>query len=492
MRLNRMTFAPLSLLAILTVAACSAAENALTEHSRPAATAGEHSLAAGELGRIMAESPIPDSALDADIARQVARLWADYVTLATIYQRPDSTQSVDFAPLLNEGRFLAALAVQRFRDSILSLNSDPTEEEVREYFETRQPFTRLDLRKIEIRVPRGASEATRDSLFEEASALRERLAGGSDFVEAARAHSDEEQDQRGRVLTYQGHESVPAVADSALFAMRPGEISPVFATPEAMFIFRVEQRRLPEFESAREMTYERMVEERAEASQVRTVDSLLAAGQRSVPEDAPEAAISIASRSDMAEGSISGSAPLARFLDGSLTANDLRTLFRVRPDMRQRFALASEDEAYEYLMELAADEVLVKAAEAGGHGAGQEERAQLEQALAAQLASIGGTYNLSHRSVMDPSFDLDVAGENFVRSVLAAQRPVPWLSEYRYALDDFPSRIDDQGTATAARLARDLRQIGAPSDTTAVPEGEVLDSVSESDTTAAMSGERDE
>jgi hypothetical protein len=479
-------------MAALLAAACSAAEDALTAHSRPAATAVGHNLSTGELGRMMAESPIPDSALDAEVASQVARLWADYMTLATIYRQPDSTQSVDFSPLLKEGRYFAALAVQRFRDSILSLNSDPTEAEVREYFETQQPFTRLDLRRIALQVPPDANEDTRDSLYAEAQALRERLAGGSDFVEAARVHSDEAPEERGRILAFQGHESVPPVADSALFAMRPGEISPVFATSDAMVIYRVEQRRVPEFEAAREMTYDRMVEERAAASQVRTLDSLLAAGQRSIPEDAPAAAISIASRSDMADGTISGSAPLARFVDGEISAEEIRTLFRVRPDLRQRFAVATEDEAYDFLMELAADEVLVRAAEAGGYGAGETERANLAEALAAQMSSIGGRYNLSHRMVTDPDFDLDLAGESFVRAVLAAQRPVPWLSEYRYVLSDFPTRIDDQGAETAARLARDLREIDVPGASDTAAEAEAGEPDHGSDETSETSDEHGE
>ncbi|MEJ2546320.1 MAG: peptidylprolyl isomerase [Gemmatimonadota bacterium] len=436
----------------------------MTEHSRPAATAVGYSLRSDELGRIMAESAIPDSALEAELAKQLSRLWADYVTLAVIYRNPDSTQSVDFAPLLNEGRILESLAVQKFRDSILSLNSDPTDAEVREFFDTHQPFTRLDLRRILMRVPSDATDSMRDSLFAEASALRERLAGGSEFVEAARVHSDEAPEQRGRILAFQGHESIPPVADSALFAMRPGEISPVFSTPDAMIIYRVEQRRVPEFESAREMTYETMVAERAKAREVRTLDSLLAAGQLSVPDDAPAAAIAIASRPDMAEGSISGSAPLARFANGSLKVNDFRSLLRVRSDLRQRFAASSEDEAYTLLMELAADEVIVRAAEVGGHGADQAEQAQLEVALAEEFAILGETYNLSHQLVTGASFDLDLASQDFLRIVLAAKEPIPFLSDYRYALVDFPSRVDDQGSETAARIARELRQGRARTD----------------------------
>jgi hypothetical protein len=463
MRLKQIDFAmPALLAAACTLAACSAAEDALTAHSRPAAEASGQTLGTNELAWIIAESPLPDSAMRSDVAGQAARLWADYVTLATIYRQPDSTRSVDFTPLLDEGRYFASLAVERFRDSLVSLNAEPTDEEVREYFDSRQPFTRLDVRRITIRVPPDASESMKDSLFDEASELRERLAGGSDFVELARVHSDEPPEERGKLLPFQGHETVPAVADSALFAMRPGQISPVFATPDAMLIYRLEQRRQPEFEAAREMTYERMVEERASASQARALDSLMSAAQRSVPEDAPEAAIRIASRPDMAEGSIAGSAPLARIVGGTLTAAELRTLFRVRPDLRQRFAVASEDEAYDFLMELAADEVLVQAAEASGYAVGEVDRERLQLALAEQLAAVGGRYNLSHRIVTEPSFDLDLASKNFVRAVLQAQKPVPWLAEFRYVLDpSYPSKIDEQGSEAAAQLASDLRATGA-------------------------------
>jgi hypothetical protein len=406
----------------------------------------------------MAQSPIPDSGLNAEIAEQVARLWADYVTIATLYMRPDTTQSIDYTPLLEEGRYFATLAVESYRDSVLNQNEDPTEDEVRDYYDTRKPFTRLDLRRIVIPVPGGASEEVRDSLYEEASVLRDRLAGGADFVEVARERSAEPPSQRGVVLSFQGHDEVPEVADSALFAMRPGEISPVFATTEAMLIYRVEQVRTPEYDQARQMTFEQMVENRSSESQARTADSLLAKAQRAVTDGAPAAALKIASEEGMAEGTIPGSTALVRFIGGSLTAEDLRRLFRVRSELRDGFALSTELQIEGYLMELAADEVLVQAAEASGFAPSETERQALQASMADQLADLASQYSISHEFVTNPSFHVDLASESFLRGVLQAQKPVPWLAEFRYVLDpDYPAAIYERGAETASRLAVDLR-----------------------------------
>jgi len=457
-RTNAIQLLGVLLLASLSVS-CREVDDALTAHSRPAASVVGVDLGTHSLGRLMAQSPIPDSGLNAGIARQVAQLWADYVILASIYAHPDTTQSIDFTPLLEEGRYFANMAVERYRDSVLNQNADPTEEEVRAYFDTRKPFTRLDLRRIVIPVPADASEEVRDSLYEAASILRERLAGGADFVEVARERSADPPANRGDVMSFQGHESVPEVADSTLFTMRPGEISPVFATNEAMLIYRVEQVRTPEYDQARQMTFDRMVEDRSSESQARTVDSLLAAAQRAVPEGAAAAALRIASEEGMAEGAISASTPLVRFAGGSLTAGELRRLFRVRPELRDGFALASVPEVETYLLELAADEVIVEAAEASGFAASETERMGLEAAMAAQLASVATTYSISHAFVTDPSFRIDLASESFLRGVLQAQRPVPWLTEFRYVLDpEYPAVIYERGAETAARLAMDLRQ----------------------------------
>lgn len=449
------------LLAASLSSACGPLEDALTAHSRPAATAAGASLSSGQLAGVIAASSVPDSMITGFLAEQIARLWADYVVLASIYQRPDSVEAVDLEPLLQDGRYLDALAVQEFRNSVLLSTAEPTEEEVRGYFAARQPFTRLDLRRILLAVPSDASEAQRDSAFEAARALRERLAGGADFLEVAREVSDDPEVSRGRVLVYQGHEDVPPAADSALFSMRPGEISPVFSTDEGMLIYRLDQRRAPEFDRARDMTFERMVEERRGAKQRVTVDSLLDAAARSVVEGAPDVAVRVAADPGMAESSVRGPTALVRYEGGSLTAEELRILFRARPDMRDRFAAATPEQAEDYLLQLAADEVLVATAREQGFGPTETQRKNLAATVHTQMARIAERYGITRELVTNPGFDREAAALRFLRAVLAAREPVPWLTEFRPVIEpEFPSRVHAGGAEAAADLAESMRTSG--------------------------------
>ena len=69
--------------------------------------------------------------------------------------------------------------------------------------------------------------------------------------------------------------------------------------------------------------------------------------------------------------------------------------------------------------------------------------------MAAQLAAIATQYDISHSLV---------TSESFIQKVLLVQKPVPWLSEFRYVLDpDYPATIYERGAETASRLALDLR-----------------------------------
>jgi hypothetical protein len=440
---------------------CGAFGDALTSHARPAATAAGYTLDQEELGQLMANSPIPDSALTPYWAGEFSQLWADFVVLSTLYEDPDTTRSLDYARLMEDGRHLSAIAVMRYRDSVVMQGIEPTEEELREYFEVRQPYTRLDVRRVMLSVPTDGGDQVRNSLLAEARSIRERLVGGSDFVAVARERGDGPAQARGQILAYQGHDDFPPSADSVVFTLQPGEISPVFASEDEILIYRIEARREPDFESSREQLYRLVLERREEQRQQQALDSAVGDAQRVVMQGAPDRVSEIARDPTLAVSRIPDGLKLVTWSGGDLSVEEIRRLFLVRDDMRRVFAEASEDEVHDYLMQLARDEILITAAASSGVAVTAEERDALAVGLADQLSHVAARMGITSQLVTNPRFDIDEQGYYFLQGVMARSRALPWLGEFRVVLDpQFPVRVDDSGVRSAARRAGELRAAG--------------------------------
>ncbi|TFG66526.1 MAG: hypothetical protein E4H28_01665, partial [Gemmatimonadales bacterium] len=429
-----------------TIAGCGDTFDALTSHSRPLATVAGESLSVQDLGRMLAESPMPDSALTGFWAARVARLWADYNLLVRLYQEPDSTGSLDYDALLEEGRYFAVVEVARYRDSVVLAGIEPTDTEVRDYFDRVEPLTRLDVRRITRNVPLDASDADRDSLFALVSKVREQVAGGADFVETARNFSDEPAAARGQTLAYLGHDDFAEIADSTVFALRPGAVSPVFATGLEMVFYRVERRRVPEFAGVMDIVRSEMTDARRYERLTAASDSLLDGARRTVADGAEKIARTVASSTGMAAGRIRGSMRLVRWETGEFTVSELRSMFQARPDIQRRFAEEEDDEAIAlFLYQLAGDEVLISAAAESGVTIPPEARAELREGIGRQLAAIARRLHVNHVSAASPQFDIRAESERFLSGVLKLAQPVPWLTEFRIVLDPvYPSRVDNE------------------------------------------------
>ena len=445
----------------LFVGACGAFGDALTGHAGPAATAAGHTLHWEDLGQVMAESPMPDSALTPYWAQQLARLWADYVVVASLYQHPDTVRSVDYDRLMEDGRHLGQLAVARYRDSVVLAGIEPSEEELREYYEVRRPYARLDVRRVVRAVPAGAEDSVQERLYAEAGEIRERLVGGADFVSVARESSSEPVQARGQILAYQGHPEFPPAADSVVFQLQPGEISPVIATEGEFHIYRIEAIREPNFEAVRDLVYQLMIEERREERTSESLEVTLGDARRAVMQGAADLASQVARDEALAIDRIPDGIMLVTWSGGGLSVEELRRLFLVREDMRQRFAAASEEEVDDYLMQLARDEILITTAASSGVTASAEDREQIASVLADQLARIASQMNLSSRLATSPQFEVDRQAYAFLLGVLERSEAVPWLGSFRVVLDPrFPVRVDENGAANAARRAVELREAG--------------------------------
>ena len=239
--------------------------------------------------------------------------------------------------------------------------------------------------------------------------------GGADFVAVARERSDEPAQARGQVLAYQGHDDFPEAADTVVFALRPGEISPVVASGDEILIYRIEARRQPDFETSRDQLYRMVIQEREDERQQQALDTAVGDARRAVMQGATARASEIARDPTLAVSRIPDGMKLVTWDGGDLSVEELRRLFLVREDMRRVFAEASEDDIHDYLMQLARDEILITAASRSGVAANDEEREALAVALAEQLGHVAARLGLTSQLATNPRFDIDEQGYYFLQ-----------------------------------------------------------------------------
>jgi peptidyl-prolyl cis-trans isomerase SurA len=122
-----------------------------------------------------------------------------------------------------------------------------TEDEIRAYFELQRvqlgerPAT-ISFEQVVI-APR-ASAAAREAAQERAAEILERARGGEDFAQLARRFSEDPgtRERGGDLGWFRRRQMVPEF-DRAVFAMRPGEISPVVETSFGFHVIKLERVR---------------------------------------------------------------------------------------------------------------------------------------------------------------------------------------------------------------------------------------------------------
>ena len=451
-----------ALLLAVSVSGCTDFETSLTQHARPVVAVSNYSLKPSQLAEILARSAIPDSALTEYWALEFAQIWGEYVALAEVYEDPDSTLSLDYDRLIEDRRYLAELVVNRFRDSVVLGELAHSEEEVREYFDTVQPYTRLDVRRIVIDLPDDASRTTVDSLFSLGDQVRDELVGGADFRDVARRVSTEPAQARGQLLAYQGHREIPPVADSILFTLSPGEISPLIEERDGLYLYVVEARRAPTFEQTRDQVFEQYAAVQESLRINSAFESLVGSTRRTVLRPAVRYFRSIVSDPDLAADQIPDQAQLVRWEGGDLTAGELRRLLRVRGDLVRFFAASTDEDLEGYLLRLAADEIFIAAAVDSGVEISDAERTRVSVGLASQLSAIARYYDISRALVSHPDFDPRVEGLAFLSRILNRAKEFPRVGEFRVVLEGrYPIVTRDRAGALVAQLARELRGAGS-------------------------------
>ena len=116
-----------------------------------------------------------------------------------------------------------------------------TDEDIEQYYHTHQEKfgsdARYHLKNILKTITPGASEEQKRLLFEELTALRQRIATVDDFEAAAKAHSDAPNRNDGGEIGELPLDSLSGPIREAILKLKPGEVSTIVETDQGYQIF---------------------------------------------------------------------------------------------------------------------------------------------------------------------------------------------------------------------------------------------------------------
>ncbi len=291
-------------------------------------------------------------------------VWVAYTLLALEYASSDSLANVDPTPLA-QPEIDQQLVWNLHTDAIIA-RAAPSEQELRRRYEDEQPYSRVWLRHILLRLPSDASEATVDSVRRLAERLYARLQAGADFVELARSYSDDPSSARrgGDMGWVPRGRLVPEVEELA-FNLEPGTISEPVRTGFGYHIVKVIEHDTPDFESMRKRYLREQSEGRIARAEREYIDSLrAAAGVRFAP-GAEQLVRRLALEPRLERlGPAERDAIVLRYRGGAVTVGELADLFlRTGANLRRSVSGWSDEQVRTFLREdILRNELLVKAA----------------------------------------------------------------------------------------------------------------------------------
>ncbi|MEJ7811652.1 MAG: peptidylprolyl isomerase [Gemmatimonadaceae bacterium] len=216
---------------VVTLTGCDGFKEAMTAHVDVVARAGSQELSVDRLAELLGSSKIP---LSEDNARTLSDLWVSYQLLAQAAARGDSLKD----PKLVDDALWPILAQQRatkWHDQVVKTwNVDTTASEA-----SYNQGNVLGASHILFAVPeQGLSTAAKDSIRRRAEAVRTQVTPAN-FAEFAKKHSQDPQSAaRGGLLGVFPRNAMVKEFETALVALKPGEISPLVQSQFGYHIIR--------------------------------------------------------------------------------------------------------------------------------------------------------------------------------------------------------------------------------------------------------------
>ena len=217
-------------IAALTLSACSGLKDALTAHTDWVARAENAELPVKQLAIFMGKSRAP---IRKDIAKSIASVWVDYQLLGFAAAHNDSLAD---PKVIDEAMWnaIANMKARRWYDIVSkSWGSEDTTAAQRQW--ANGEILAADHILL---LTQGMNDAKKAGVKQKIDALRARVTPGN-FATLASANSQDQASARqGGSLGLFAKGSMVPEFERAVLALKPGEISPVFATQYGYHIVR--------------------------------------------------------------------------------------------------------------------------------------------------------------------------------------------------------------------------------------------------------------
>jgi hypothetical protein len=416
---------------------------------------------------------------DATVVESLADLWIDY-TLLTEATLEDSTYAQLELEALVRQRVDQEMIMQ-LRDSVIQVDTFITEDELRSLYAAESPEVELRARHIMMTYPLEATQTQRDSVRAALAALRSRIVAGASFEELARQYSqDPGSAQTGGDLGFFMRGDMVLPFEEAVLALQPGQVSEVVETPMGLHIIRLEERRVQDFDDVAAAFRARVQQDRVAAAESTFVAGLEGPEGLQVVEGAFDVTRELARNPSVELSRRAARRALVTWAGGEYSAGELLELLQFeQPSLRERVAVATDEEVGDFLRDLGRRDLLVTEARISGLEAPASRVDSLTGEVRAQLLAATTALGL-HRPELAPGEEEEVAVQRVVLAALAdnlsgATRIVP-LGLVGFQLrEGVPMAINAAGVGRALlsvgqiRAGRSPSPLEQPPDTVAAP-----------------------
>jgi hypothetical protein len=453
---------PVLVAALLLLSACNGLGEAMSAHTNVIARAAGKELRVEEAAEILASNPqIPP---DPQVVRALADLWVDYTLLATAVAEDTTLAALDMATFVAPAR--EQLLVMRVGEQMIRPDTILDDAEVQRRWAVEGPGAEIRARHILLRTPSDATPAQRDSVRQQAEALRARAAGGESFDALAREHSqDPGSAARGGDLGFFSRGRMVQPFEEAAFELQPGEISPVVETPFGYHVIQVEERRQAELGPERDQFRQYLVSRAIDEAERVFLDSIAEMANIRIPSSAIEVVREVSSRPDRQLRGRQGERAVAVYDGGEYTVSEFARFIRTQPAQVQgAFASATEDQIQQGIRQLVQMELLLDYARAHGIQltAEQEEEILTEaRQMIRELVDATG-FAEAARQGADPAL-LDAHVKALVQGIVTGEHPFIPLGRLGVSLRDLYSfEINDGAFSQVVNRLESIRATMPP------------------------------